>query len=547
MTATACRLVVLGIEHGGQMDISRKAKGAKEMAKGLIVKAMNRGHEQDAYDGAAESALAAIVEYSEDAIISSTLDGIIRTWNRGAENIFGYTATEIVGRPDNTIIPLDRQDEEPKILELLKAEQRVGHFETTRIAQSGRIVDVAVTISPIKDSRGNMIAFSTSTRDITAQKHMQRELRLAKESAEAASKAKDHFLSVLSHELRTPLTPVLAEISYLETQLGLPPEFLQHIGMIRRNLELEARLVDDLLDLTRIRRQKICLHYEVVDVHQMLRNAIEMVQSVIDTKSIDAAVSLRANRHDVWGDPDRLQQVFMNLLSNAAKFTPKKGLITVRTSNVAGARIRIEVGDNGIGIETDMLFRLFNAFEQTDRTRRYGGLGLGLSIAKSLVELHQGTITAVSDGPDLGAMFAVELETVTPAEPAPARETVENAAAPGCRILFVEDHDDTRRVMERLLIHIGCDVTSAGSVQEALSIGETEPFDLLVSDLGLPDGCGAQIMEELKSRTSIRGIAISGLGEQEDLRRSREAGFEMHLIKPINFATLKEAIIRMSA
>ena len=529
------------------MDISRKAKGAKEMAKGPTVKQMNRGHEQDAYDGAAESALAAIVEYSEDAIISSTLDGIIRTWNRGAENIFGYTATEIVGRPDNTIIPLDRQDEEPKILELLKAEQRVGHFETTRIAQSGRIVDVAVTISPIKDSRGNMIAFSTSTRDITAQKHMQRELRLAKESAEAASKAKDHFLSVLSHELRTPLTPVLAEISYLETQLGLPQEFLQHIGMIRRNLELEARLVDDLLDLTRIRRQKICLHYEVVDVHQMLRNAIEMVQSVIDTKSIDAAVSLRANRHDVWGDPDRLQQVFMNLLSNAAKFTPKKGLITVRTSNVAGDRIRIEVGDNGIGIETDMLFRLFNAFEQTDRTRRYGGLGLGLSIAKSLVELHQGTITAVSDGPDLGAMFAVELETVAPAEPPPAPETAENDAAPGCRILFVEDHDDTRRVMERLLTHIGCAVTSASSVQEALTIGETEPFDLLVSDLGLPDGCGAQIMEELKSRTSIRGIAISGLGEQEDLRRSREAGFEMHLIKPINFATLKEAIIRMSA
>lgn len=529
------------------MDISRKAKSSKVVAKVPIPTQLKRRHKPDADNAAAQAALAAIVEYSDDAIMSSTLDGIVRTWNRGAEHIFGYTASEIIGQSNNMLIPLDRQDEEPRILELLKAERRVDHFETTRIAQNGRSVEVAVTVSPIKDARGRMIAFSTSTRDITAQKHMQRELHLAKESAEAANKAKDHFLSVLSHELRTPLTPVLAEISYLETQLGLPSEFLQHIGMIRRNLELEARLVDDLLDLTRIRRQKICLHFEVVDVHQMLRNAIEMVQSVIDTKSIDAAISLRANRHDVWGDPDRLQQVFMNLLSNAAKFTPKKGLITVRTSNVAGNRMHIEVGDNGIGIEPDMLFRLFNAFEQTDRTRRFGGLGLGLSIAKSLIELHQGTITAVSDGPDLGAMFAVELETVMPPEPAPAPETIENATASGCRILFVEDHEDTRRVMERLLTHIGCTVTSASSVQEALTIGEAEPFDLLVTDLGLPDGCGAQIMEELKPRKSIRGIAISGLGQEEDLRRSREAGFEMHLIKPINFATLKEAIIRMSA
>jgi PAS domain S-box-containing protein len=499
------------------------------------------------YDSAAQAALAAIVEYSDDAIMSSTLDGIVRTWNRGAEHIFGYTADEIIGQPNNMLIPPDRQDEVPRILELLKVDQRVDHFESMRIAKSGRNVDVAVTMSPIKDASGNMIAFSTSTRDITVQKNTQRELHLAKETAEAASKSKDHFISILSHELRTPLTPVLAEISYLETQTGLPSEFLQHIGMIRRNLELEARLVDDLLDLTRIRRQKICLHYEVVNVHQILRDAIEMVQSVINTKTIDAAISFRAERHDVWGDPDRIQQVFTNLLSNAAKFTLKNGLITVRTSNVGTDRMRIEVRDNGIGIEPDMLLRLFNAFEQTERTRRFGGLGLGLSIAKSLVELHGGTIEAVSEGPNQGAMFAVELATVAPVEPAPEPKVQESTTPNGCRILFVEDDADTRRVMERLLTHIGCSVITAGGVQEALTIGEKEPFDLLVTDLGLPDGCGTELMEKFKQRTAIRGIAISALGQEEDLRRSREAGFEMHLIKPINYPTLKEAILRMSA
>jgi PAS domain S-box-containing protein len=529
------------------MYVPRKVAGSKIIAEGPIAGPMGPGRGPDADDGLAQAALAAIVEYSDDGIMSSTLDGIVRTWNLGSEHIFGYTAAEVIGRPNNLIIPPDRQDEEPRILALLKAEQHVDHFETTRIAKGGRHVDVAVTISPIRDAGGHMIAFSTSTRDITSHKDTQRKLYRAKESAEAASNAKDHFLSVLSHELRTPLTPVLAEISYLETQSGLPAEFLEHIGMIRRNLELEARLVDDLLDLTRIRRQKISLHFEVVDVHQILRNAIEMVQSVMDAKLIDSVISLRAKGHDVWGDPDRLQQVFMNLLSNAAKFTPGNGLITVRTSNAGSERLRIDVQDNGIGIEPEMVVRLFNAFEQTERTRRFGGLGLGLSIAKSLIELHKGTIAAISDGPNLGAMFTVELATVVPAEPLLAPKMEENANATGCRILYVEDHADTRRVMERLLKHIGCSVISAGGVQEALNLAEQQAFDLLVTDLGLPDGCGTQIMETIKLRKEIRGIAISGLGQEEDLRRSREAGFEMHLVKPINFPTLKEAILRMSA
>jgi PAS domain S-box-containing protein len=461
------------------MNMPRKAGHLRATSKRYSV-VSRRAPAQVPGDANLQAELAAIVEYSDDAIMSSTLDGIVRTWNQGAQNIFGYTSSEIIGQPEDTIIPADRQREEPTMLQLLLTQRRVKPFETTRIAKDGRNLDVAVTLSPIRDARGRMVAFSTSSRDITAQKKTLRELNLAKDRAEAASKAKDHFLSVLSHELRTPLTPVLAEISYLETLAGLPTEFLQHIGMIRRNLELEARLVDDLLDLTRIRRQKICLHFEVVDVHQMLRNAIQMVQSVIDTKMIGLTLGLRAGRHDVWGDPDRIQQVFMNLLSNASKFTSQDGLIAISTSNTVTGQIRIEVSDSGIGIEPAMFVRLFNAFEQEERGRRFGGLGLGLSIAKSLVDLHGGTIAARSEGPDRGAVFAVEFATVAPVER--ALQTIEAHAgdAAGYRVLFVEDHADTRRVMERLLKHIGCSVVTAGGVQEALTLAEQHQFDLLV-------------------------------------------------------------------
>jgi PAS domain S-box-containing protein len=533
-------------KHGGRMAITPQRRNP------IIIKNQNPLPKESVgvkanHDAATQSMLAAIVEYSDDAITSSTMDGTIRTWNHGAEQIFGYSASEMIGQSNDKMVPLDRRHEEVRILAQLKADKRVDHFETVRIAKDGRKLDVALTISPIKDARGRMIASSTTARDVARQRTTQRELHSAVESAEAASKAKDHFLSVLSHELRTPLTPVLAEISYLETQVGLPPEFLQHIGMIRRNLDLETRLVDDLLDLTRIRRQRICLHREVVDVHRTLRNAIEMVQRAIDAKSIDLALSLRAVRHDVWGDPDRLQQVFMNLLSNAAKFTPEKGLIAIHTTNVGADHLRIEVRDNGIGIEPEMVNRLFNAFEQTERTRRFGGLGLGLSIAKSLVELHDGKISAISDGPGRGAKFAVELQTVAPIKSVLSPKISKAVRAPGCRILLVEDHLDTRRVMEQLLTHIGCAVVSAGGVQEAMALGMKQTFDLLVTDLGLPDGCGTQILEKLKRQKAIKGIAISGLGLEEDLQRSKEAGFEMHLIKPINFRTLEEAIIRISA
>jgi len=498
--------------------------------------------------GQVQARLAAIVESSDDAIVSKTLEGIIMTWNRGAERIFGWRAAEVVGKAINIIIPPDRQDEEPRILQQIRSGQRVDHFETIRMTKDRRLINVSVTISPIRDANGVIIGASKIARDITLQKQTQKELEEAKTAAEEASRAKDHFLSVLSHELRTPLTPVLGALSYLERQQGLPEELRSELGMLRRNVQTEARLVDDLLDLTRISRGKLKLHHEVVDIHEALRAAIGMMQSEIDGKDLELTTALRAKQHHVWADAGRLQQVFLNLLSNAIKFTTAGGSIAMRTSSEQpGGKVLIEVKDNGIGIEPQMQERLFNAFEQNEHSRRMGGLGLGLSIAKSLVDMHGGTITASSPGVGGGSTFRVELNTVQPSVGTAAPTTPVSAQVAACRVLLVEDHLDTRKVMARLLQSFGCKVTEAASVAEALSAADRIQFDVLLSDIGLPDGTGNQIMAELKQRHGIKGIAVSGFGQDEDIRRSREAGFEMHLIKPVSLQILRDTIRRVTA
>jgi PAS domain S-box-containing protein len=495
-------------------------------------------------DRTVDSRLAAIIESSDDAIVSKTLQGIILTWNRGAERIFGWKAHEVIGKAINILIPPDRQEEEPQILARLHRGERVDHFETVRVTKDGRLIDVSVSISPVRDIDDRIVAASKIARDITLQKRIQRELQLAKEAAEAANHAKDQFLSILSHELRTPLTPVLAEMSYLETLEDLPEAIRSNISMIRRNVETEARLVDDLLDLTRIARGMLQLRCEVVDVNDAIRSVIAMVQNQIDAKRIELAVGLRARKHHVWADAGRLQQILLNLFSNAVKFTNEGGAISIRTSNEqADHQLQVEVADNGIGIEPEVLPRLFNAFEQTERTRRFGGLGLGLSIARSLATLHHGTIQAVSEGHDKGSTFVFSLSTTAPPserpQPVPVATTAKKLS--GFRVLLVEDHTDTRAAMARLLQALGCTVTLATSVREAVAIASHAAFDLLISDIGLPDGSGIDVMRSLREQ-NIRGIALSGFGQEEDVQRSRDAGFETHMTKPINFQTLRELV-----
>ncbi|HEX8202272.1 MAG TPA: ATP-binding protein, partial [Isosphaeraceae bacterium] len=381
----------------------------------------------------------------------------------------------------------------------------------------------------------------------TLQRHRyEEELTRSKETAEAASQAKDHFLAVLSHELRTPLTPVLASMTYIESQPDLPPDLRGEIMALRRNVEMEARLIDDLLDLTRISRGKIELRREVLDAHAALRNALEICQEEIEEKQLEVAQGLWAKRHQVWADPARLQQVFWNLIKNAIKFTPPDGRISLRTSNDDRGRFRFQIRDSGIGIEPEVLPRIFNAFEQGERTvtRQFGGLGLGLTLSKTLVDLHQGRLTAASEGRGHGATFTLELETVSllpETSTPPAAVMTLGAAQKVLRILLVEDHKDTLRIISRLLGRLGYTVKTASSVRMALELAGGEAFDLLISDIGLPDGSGLEIMRTLRPR-AIKGIALSGFGMEDDLRKSREAGFAHHLIKPINFRTLEQVI-----
>ena len=343
--------------------------------------------------------------------------------------------------------------------------------------------------------------------------------------------------------METPLTPVLAAVSLIEQDTSVPPQVGEQLSMIRRNVEMEARLVDDLLDLTRIAQGKIQCGMRRSMPTDARATSSRCFNRDRQEKPDHHNGELRAKESHVWGDPSRFQQVLMNLLSNAVKFTPTDGSVTIRTSNENGG-IKIEVIDTGIGIEADMLPRLFRPFEQGEQTvtRRFGGLGLGLSIVKSLAEMHKASITATSDGKDKGSVFSLFIETINPGKNPPCRRQREPRRPRRACVLLVEDHEDTRRVMSRVLTTFGCTVTATASVKEAFEAADRMQFDLLLSDLGLPDGSGHDVMKHMASKFGMAGIALSGFGQEEDLRRSREAGFSTHLTKPVSMQSLLAAI-----
>lgn len=370
------------------------------------------------------------------------------------------------------------------------------------------------------------------------------ELSRVNDELQRASHAKDDFLAVLSHELRTPLTPVLMSASAMEGDATLAPEQREQLAMMRRNVELEARLIDDLLDLTRISRGKLELHRSAADIHSLLAHTEEIIRTDSREKGVAVTFDLSASEHVVLGDAARLHQVFWNMLKNAIKFTPAGGQITVRTTNPARGRIRVEVADNGVGIEPAFLPSVFGAFVQGDRKAAgaTSGLGLGMSISKTIVELHGGTIRAESAGIGKGASFTVELETDSSVVMSAPAVHPGVAAPTHYRLLVVEDHQPTLDVLMRLLRKQGHEVYAAMSVQAALALAATQLFDLVVSDIGLPDGNGIDLMMQLTRDYGLRGIALSGYGMDEDLARTRNAGFLAHLVKPVDFERLNRVI-----
>lgn len=393
---------------------------------------------------------------------------------------------------------------------------------------------------PLRDDEGKIVRWYGTSTDIDQLVH-------AEEAAQLANRSKDDFLAALSHELRTPLSPVLMIAEDLKEDPRLPSDVQEAFSMVQRNIELEARLIDDLLDLTRISKGKLTVNREGCDAHHLLRLALEITTSDARSKRISVDTHLAAARTRLEADPARLQQVFWNLLRNAVKFTPPGGCIRVVTLDVEDGLL-VEVSDNGIGIPAPVLDRVFLPFEQGLRANdhRFGGLGLGLSISKALVEIHQGRISAHSAGEGQGSTFRVLL---------PSRGTPEGASpimsppppVPAARprplhLLLVEDDASTLAVLARLLRQDGHRVEEATTVNQARQAAAAQAFDAVVSDIGLPDGSGLDLMAGLQATSGLRGVALSGYGMENDLARSRAAGFVAHLIKPVDYPQLRQAL-----
>lgn len=648
--------------------------------------------------------LAAIVESSDDAIISKDLNGVVTSWNHGAARIFGYRADEMIGKPITMLIPPDRQDEEIGILKKIRRGEPIKHYETIRKCKDNGLINISLTISPIRDANGKIIGASKIARDVTDKKrdeerqhvlyelvasmnrgmdlpeiygaaldaivrcqnadhasillydddkimrfkasrnlsenycraveghspwkpedvaplpvfindisrvelddHLRRvimaegiralafipityegrllgkfmiyydtphnffteeirpaqtvasqiavamernraetELKRARDEAQHANRAKDDFLAALSHELRTPLNPVLLLASDYANNHDLPPRVRQAFDTIRKNVELEARLIDDLLDISRITCGKFVMEMDIVDVHATVCGALEKVQSDLGQKAISLKLNLNAPAFTVRGDAVRLQQVFWNILKNAVKFTSLHGIISV-SSRVEKNEWMLAISDSGIGMTPTELTRAFDAFSQGEHiaSHQFGGLGLGLAISRSLVGSHCGRIWAESAGRGKGSTFTIALPLIKIAKEMDNLLPKKNGDRQPAKtqkqplyILLVEDHEPTRTSLTQLLMRRRHKVAAAASLNEARALAEKENFDVLISDIGLPDGNGADLMRELGAQQKLKGIALTGYGMEQDIAKSQSAGFIAHLTKPVRIESL---------
>lgn len=466
---------------------------------------------------------------------------LLEIWGRSLEEVKGKNLFEL-DYPEALARRLT--DELLQVVETGKAV--MGDVEFT--SATGITDHHEYIYNPVFDPAGRVVAVAGTTRIVTERKRAETAMQEAKDAAEAANRSKDHFLAVLSHELRTPLTPVLMTASVLEMDPKLPPDLRADMAMIRRNVELETKLIDDLLDLSRITAGKLSLRLQAIHLNEAVRHVVDTCRQQIQQKGVDLRIDLAKEEGCVRADPARLQQILWNILKNAAKFTPAGGRIDVVTNRKGPDRFEVMVRDTGVGIDREVLPRIFDAFEQGNArvTREFGGLGLGLAITKALVELHSGSIRAESDGPRSGSAFFVELPVAVMEDEAPDAQDDGGRHGGALRILVVEDHADTAYMLRKLLDAAGHRVTVATSATDALEIAKRQTFDLLVSDIGLPDLPGYELMRQLKDRGKIKGIAMSGYGMEEDIRRSFEAGFSEHLVKPLDFPVLERAIRRLA-
>jgi PAS domain S-box-containing protein len=637
--------------------------------------------------------LAAIVASSDDAILSKNLEGIILTWNAGAQRLFGYTADEAIGKSVTMLIPPDHMDEEPQILQRLRRGERIDHYETVRVRKDGSRLDIALTVSPIRNSRGQIVAASKIARDITVQKRaagalaasdarfrimadsapvliwmadttkrctwfnkgwreftgrpleedlgfgwsqnvhaddlqsvmqnytehfeartpfriehrlgrhdgtwrwvindatplfeghygrfsgyvgsciditefrraqtdrdeLLRAERAARSEAERLSHVKDEFLATLSHELRTPLNAILGWSTLLRRLDRDSPDYGKGLDTIERNARIQTQIIGDLLDMSRIISGKVQLDVQPVRLNDVISAALDVVRPSVEAKKLRLRVTLDSRGTHIRGDPSRLQQIVWNLLTNAVKFTPSGGRIDV-VSNRENSHVEISVEDSGAGIKPEFLAFVFDRFRQADSstTRRHGGLGLGLSIVKHLVELHGGSVRVKSPGEGLGSTFIVALPiSVIRTEESSLQErptfadialsSVDLPSLSGITALVVDDEADARTLIERLIQESGGRALMASSAEEALRVLAAEPVDILISDIGLPEVDGYQMIQRLRKHEDKRlrtltAIALTAYARAEDRQRALLAGYQMHLSKPAEPRELIAAI-----
>jgi PAS domain S-box-containing protein len=496
------------------------------------------------------SMMQATLDSTTDAIVVTDLNGNVRNFNEKYCDMMGVTRAQLARADVNKLrLKFSQRFKDPeRFVARVREIYRNAPSETFEVLEwkDGTVLERYSQIQLVDQKPVGRV---WSFRDVTERKRAEENLETAKIAAEQANQAKDDFLASLSHELRTPLMPAMMAASYLAEDENLAPELREEVETILRNVRLEAQLIDDLLDVTRITRGKIEVHHEVADVHRLLQTAVEIVKGDIARKEIELTIDLAAAHHHVWADPVRIQQVFWNLMNNAVKFTPKAGRILIRSSN-AGKQFVFEITDTGIGIEPERQESIFEPFHQGERsiTRRFGGLGLGLTISKTLLDLHGGKIKAESAGRNKGATFRVFLDLL--------REPITHSTDGGSGtvvaskklcLLLVDDHADTRTVLSRLLRKTGHDVVTADTAENALKILNDRRFDALISDIGLPETSGYELIREAKRRQPLRAVALSGLGMDEDVQRSVDAGFDHHLTKPINFQELQSVLEKISS
>jgi PAS domain S-box-containing protein len=526
--------------------------------------------------------LAAVLSSIGDAVIATDGRGRVAFTNSVARSLTGWAEDEAAGKPLEAVFDIvsegDRRPVENPVTRVLREGGIVGLANhTALIARDGTERPIADSAAPIRDQQDEIVGVVLVFRDVTeGRRHeVERESLLAAEQAaraeaESANRAKDRFLAVLSHELRTPLTPVLIAASSLleQSDEALDPNVRSVLEMVRRNVALESRLINDLLDVSRIARGKLVLELETVDVHRAIGDCVEICRDETFVAGLEVELELDARDHHVNGDDARLMQVFWNLIHNAARFTPGGGTLTIRTSNrpslgderVDGSdglgaglarRLIVEFVDTGIGIDPAIRDRIFEPFYQgeTDVRHRSQGLGLGLAISRSIAEAHGGRLTLRSTDPGQGSTFRLELPTVPVAATTPPQPIAPPTTLPepsGLNVLLVEDNQDTLRYLTVVLQQRNHHVVPVDCVSAARTAAGETSFDLLISDIELPDGTGHELMNGLGGGRTLPGIAISGFGSEEDVRDSVRAGFAEHLTKPIDLNRLESAIRRVT-